>query len=667
MDSPSRAPEPTAAPAAEPPEAGTPSLPPTGPAPAHATDVSFELRTAAGQTETPATGPGPATGRVGAYELLEEVAHGGMGVVYKARHPVMDRVVALKTVRADGAHRGQAERFEREVRAVARLSHPNIVPIYEVGSDQGRPFFTMAFVPGGSLAQARDRLVTNPRAAAALVEKIARAVQYAHERGVLHRDLKPGNVLLDERGEPHVTDFGLAKFQDGDVELTQTGAVLGTPAYMAPEQAAGRGRDIGPATDVWALGVILYELVAGRRPFVADSAEDVKRQILVADPPQPRQLRPGVGVSLETVILRCLEKDPARRYASAGALADDLGRYLRGEPTRARPPGRAGRAWLAARRHPVVAGVVLATVLGAVGTPAILSLTDPDRPLKVYRRRLDRGEAVTVVGRGAPQWFRWAYGQGAVTAPPDGVDDRHTFYFHSHDPVLMELLPPPLPERYWFRARVRLRPDDFARAGVYFGHSRRVTTRGAEQCYYHFSYVNDVRVALAIKAAAQVDPLHPVKAELGLALAFAARGPLFVLGPLDMASEGPPPRGEVRLTLWRKPEPGALTRSEHEATLEGMWKRFPSATAATGPLPHDLAVRVNPEGVAAYWDGEYVGTVPRGRVDGLAPVVLADNPELVPGQEFLPTGGLGLSVDRGGASFSEVVIEPLKPGEADEQ
>ena len=278
------------------------------------------------------------------HEVLDQLGRGGMGIVYRARDVRLGRIVALKTLlEARYATPEQIERFLDEARAVARLRHPNIVAIHAIGEHEGRPYLSLEYVEGGSLAR---RLVSGPmapRPAAELVETVARAIDAAHRAGVVHRDLKPGNVLLTAEGVPKVGDFGLAKLLDSDSALTGSGQVMGTPSYMAPEQAEGHSSRVGPAADVYAMGTILYQALTGRPPFLGDSALETIRLVTTTEAVPPTRLRPDVPRDLETICLKCLEKDPARRYASAAGLADDLRRFLDGRPIlrvrSARPAG----------------------------------------------------------------------------------------------------------------------------------------------------------------------------------------------------------------------------------------------------------------------------------------------------------------------------------------
>jgi serine/threonine protein kinase len=310
--------------------------------------------------------------RVGDYDILGELGHGGMGIVYRARHRRLGRLVALKMLR-DGAFvdADDRARFRAEAEAVARLSHPHIVQIYEVGEhDAGaglpRPYFTLELADGGDLA---DRLAGRPqppRQAASWVEAVARAAHYAHERGVVHRDLKPSNVLLTADGEPKLCDFGVAKFLTRTNSPTTHGTVLGTAEYMAPEQAKGTGA-VGPAADIYALGAILYTSLTGHPPFQGTSPWLTLEQVVHQEPVPPRRLQPGVPRDLETICLKCLQKEPGRRYASAADLAEDLRRSLADRPIRARSPAPAERLGRWCRRNPLAASLLLAVTLGAAG------------------------------------------------------------------------------------------------------------------------------------------------------------------------------------------------------------------------------------------------------------------------------------------------------------
>jgi WD40 repeat protein/Flp pilus assembly protein TadD len=320
--------------------------------------------------EGPTIVDAPAAGRsFGDYELLGEIAHGAMGVVYRARQRSLSRVVALKMILAgEFASPDEVQRFRTEAESAAALDHPNIVPIYEVGEHDGHHFFSMKLMEGGSLARAREPgSRVGPKEAARLVAAAARAVHHAHQRGILHRDIKPANILLDTDGQPHVTDFGLAKRIAEGVSLTQSGAIVGTAAFMPPEQARGQVRGLTTAADVYGLGAVLYELLAGRPPFHAATVFDTLAQVLHDDPVPPSRLVAAVPRDLETICLKCLQKEPARRYESALALAEDLERWGRGEPILARPSGRVEQLTKWARRKPAVAALLMALALVLAG------------------------------------------------------------------------------------------------------------------------------------------------------------------------------------------------------------------------------------------------------------------------------------------------------------
>src|SRR5215475_8400006 len=306
--------------------------------------------------------------RVGHYEILEEIGRGGMGVIYRARQQHSRRIVALKRMGSYHADSPETlERFRREAEAAASLDHPNILPIYEVGQgEDGLPFFSMKYAAGGSLQKTEPALRNEPRECVRLMAKVARAVQYAHEHGVLHRDLKPGNILLDGHGEPFVTDFGLAKWLDTRTDLTRTLTVFGTPGYIAPEQAKGPAAKLTPTADVYSLGAILFDLFTGRPPFLGEHALAVIQQASDEPAPKLRKLSPGLDRDLETICARCLEREPQARYASAGDLATDLERWLEGRPIIARRVSPPVRAWRWSKRNPKLAAATAAALCSAM-------------------------------------------------------------------------------------------------------------------------------------------------------------------------------------------------------------------------------------------------------------------------------------------------------------
>jgi serine/threonine protein kinase len=638
-----------------------------------------------GRVTTPQGGPSvptvvrPASGRFGAYELLEEIRHGGMGVVYKARDTRLDRIVALKTMRADvlGQTPEMVERFRREAQAIAQLSHAHIIPIHDFGEQDGQHYFAMAFAVGGGLAQHLDRYIADVRAAAGLLEKIARAVQYAHDKGILHRDLKPANVLLDEHGEPLVSDFGLAKFVHADSELTQTGAVIGTPSYMAPEQAGGLGDRIGPATDIWALGVMLYELLTGRRPFVGSNSEEVRRQVREADPPRPRVVRPGLDRSLETIVLKCLDKEPARRYGSAGALADDLERWLRGEPILARPEGWRGKLERTVRRHPNLSTALLVAVVVAVVTAAAIKKlgdrtgppretppSDLDCVAQEVHNLLERGEAGTLIGEtGPPRGSRWVLGGGGALDAPSA--DR-PFGVSAYDLAMLELLPATLPQpdtltlpdRYTLRADVKPTAFEYNTTsgawqglGFYFGYNRQATQLGVEHCFYQLvlSYPDAANGAARNNRLLAASTLGLMDAPPGLGLGRAVSGLIATrTTTLELC---------LYLRRYRERGPVPTGSSSHRSSTGVVGRTYAPVGDQTW---HPLAVKVMPETVEAFWGKDSIGTWRRDDPLLNPKRVLEENPELDPKAQFGPRGGLGLCVERGGAQFRRVVIQPFQ-------
>src|SRR5262245_2243858 len=303
----------------------------------------------------------------GDYELLEKIGRGGQGLVYRARQKSLNRTVALKVIGLGQlATTEHLKRFRLEAEAAAKLDHPCIVPIYEVGEREGSCYFSMKFIDGGQLDEVARRKPMSPRNAAELIAKLARAVHCAHEHGILHRDIKPGNILIDNKGEPHLTDFGLARLVEGESTLTRTMDVLGTPSYMSPEQAVGNNAAVSSLTDVYGLGAVFYQLLTGQPPFAGGTTYETIKLVLDTEPRQPRLLNPKLDRDLSTICLKCLEKDPRRRYPSALALADDLERWLKHEPIRARRAGilTRGRKWV--RRNPTMALLILSlTALAA--------------------------------------------------------------------------------------------------------------------------------------------------------------------------------------------------------------------------------------------------------------------------------------------------------------
>ncbi len=381
--------------------------------------------------------PAPPTGAkmryFGDYELLEEIARGGMGVVFKARQLSLNRLVAVKMIlRGEFAGETERQRFRAEAEAAANLQHPNIIAIHEVGEHDGQPYFSMDLVAGHNLAAMVKDKPLPARQAAAYLKTIAEAIHHAHEKGTLHRDLKPTNVLVDEFDQPRITDFGLAKRLNDSgqgtrsAELTQTGQMLGTPSFAPPEQAGGRTREIGVRSDVYSLGALLYFLLTTRPPFAGTSLEETLSQVLNSEASSPRALNPDVSRDLETICLKCLEKDPRRRYASAQELADELGRFLRDEPIHARPVSIVERGWRLCRRHRLITGFVIALALALVSVAWLIrerqdAARDENTPQMTSLPLLSGNGVAGNVG-----------GKFYVVTPADGYSGKKRF-FHSYD------------------------------------------------------------------------------------------------------------------------------------------------------------------------------------------------------------------------------------------
>jgi predicted Ser/Thr protein kinase len=595
--------------------------PPKSPGDSQPADPLTVEQTPATTPETVLTPKNPAV-TLGRYELLDKLGEGGMGVVYEAWDPTLKRTVALKVLRAGVlASSEEVQRFYREAQTGANLKHPNIVPILDVGPDKGQDFFVMEFVTGGSLADHRERFQADPREAACLMEKIACAVQFLHEEGILHRDLKPGNILLDAKGEPKVSDFGLAKFVQGGLDLTRPRQVPGTPAYMAPELVSGDSRKASIQTDVWALGVILYELLTGQRPFGGKTDPEIYETIKKTDPVRPSKLRPGMHRDLETIVMKCLEKEPARRYPSAQMLADDLQNWREGKPIWARPVGSLRKIWRLIVRNQ--AACLLLGVFGlGVAVPVGIYLakperqvqrTDPDRLLRAIQQKLAKGEAATLIGdKGLPAWFRWIYGEAALQESPNG--DR-TCYYNTLEFALLELLPDPQIERYRFSAEVRhVDTAKNGEVGLFFMHSIHSTPKGVEHCF--------------------------------CTLTFNDHESLFPLPDSSRASQ-------VALYLRRARRVGGNQR-----TPGGAGNYFqPARRSLDNPIPwRKIAVEVTPKAVRIFWEGRQIGEVER---KALRQQFLKDltGPPINP--QFAPREGLGLFISSGSASFRHVVVEPL--------
>jgi Protein kinase domain len=489
-----------------------------------------------------------------------------------------------------------------------------------MGTYQGQPFFTMPFLEGGSLNKQVGRFADDPKRAAALVVKVARAVQAAHDAGVLHRDLKPGNVLLDERGEPLVSDFGLAKVaEEGD--LTRTDQVLGTPAYMAPELVAGHARAATRQSEVWALGVILFQLATGgQRPFPGEGKEVIDR-IVTGEPIRPRHFRPGLDRALETVILKCLRRAPAERYGSAGELADDLGRWQQGEAIRARPEGWLAWTWRRVRRRPLLSAAVLLLLGGSTAVALVRDAFDPDRPWRPLKARLARGEETVLIPEAGPPpaGGRVWEGAGVVMDRPPG-DANPACTVSTFGTVFLGLAPNPHQAHYLLSADVQHAEGEDGRVGLFFLASRPVGSQGPEPCACLLTF-NDWK---AVKRPALPEPDSLIECQT-----YRRRGKATFYAPVK----------DTPFT--------------------------PAGPAMPPSMPwHHVAVEVSPEQLSIAWDDKRLGPFPRDEVRQtflnqkhttlLEPF---DDPAVDP--PFDPESPLGLVVVQGRGYFKNVVLTPL--------
>jgi serine/threonine-protein kinase len=588
------------------------------------------------QAEPPTVPEAGASGRdtlplpvaFGAHLLLEQLPATGMGVVFKARQESLKRVVALKVIKAAILASAEARnRFRLEAETLARMRHANVVQIHEFGEYQGEPFFTMEWLDGGTLANKLGGRPQDEREAAELMRTLARAVQALHGEGIVHRDLKPGNILFDADGTPKIADFGLVKLIGESGDNTQPGAVMGTPPYMAPEQARS-SRDIGNTADVYALGAILYEMLTGRPPLKGATPLETMELVRTQEPEWPSKHRRKLDRHLEAICMKCLEKKPADRYPSAAALADQLDRWLKNEPTFPPPPSRSARMWKAVRRHPrAVAAVCMCVLLGALASAAWYFL-DPDRPVKNIERRLRRGETVTLIGEtGGPRWSHWGLRQG-VTNPVHLKDGA--FSMTGLNYTVLTLLPDPQGS-YRLSVEVRHENTTPGAVGLAFLHSRHDIPQGKEHCLCTLTF-NDW----------EANSRDPVSGKMFSRIDF------MVLCVQESGSEG-----SLEFGL------------DKAATV--FYKHFVPAGVEPGePLWRPLAVEVRPEGVDLYWKEDHLAHISRKKIlenfqnakkELVGGRMIDPLPDLHPA--FSPRDALGLFVARTQASFRRVEVKPL--------
>jgi serine/threonine protein kinase len=546
--------------------------------------------------------------RLDGYIIEGVLGKGGMGIVYKARQLSLNRLVAVKLL-LDAANplRTGVDRFRREAELLAGMQHPNIVQIHDVQEQAGQPFIAMEYLAAGSLSARLKRSPMTPREAAALVEVLSRAIGAAHQQGILHRDLKPSNVLLAVDGTPKIADFGLAKRLEGDPQETPSGMIIGTPCYMAPEQAAGK-KDVGKGADIYSLGAILYECLTGQPPFRAETPVATIGEVLVMPPPPIRKLRSDVPRALESICLKCLEKSPDNRYASANDLAADLERWLSSKPLRG-IPGLAGRVVRSLRR-PRVLGLAI-MFLFLVGVLGWLWLRPtPEKELQKINDELERAQSVTLIPEGGPpRWWSWVPGFEPSSQP----NAPGPFTFGSFSTALLELVPRMPVRRYVVTLEVRQdEPLDGSYVGLYFALLVKNGPNGPEYFYYQLVFTdNDI----------ENSPLGP-RLEFRRMAANGPKGRVDMSLPLASAGQWPTVQAPAR--SWRK-----------------------------------LKVEVSPDGLKT-WEGdnplEEFNFKDLTRQLELFRKVQRIDPE----QPLLPVEGrLGLCVCRCDASFRSVIVTPI--------
>jgi hypothetical protein len=539
----------------------------------------------------------PASGRLGPYELVEEIGRGGMGVVYSAQDQ-RGQLVALKVMReANELAPGVADRFRREAQVVAHIRHPNIVPVHELAAHGEQLFLVMDFVKGGTLGEHLKRFLADCQLTVRTMIKVARAVHHAHQLGILHRDLKPSNVLLDEQDEPKVTDFGLAKFPSAIPELSREGELIGTPAYMSPEQATGLNEKIGPATDVWGLGVILYELVTGLRPFPGGDQTRMLFAIQTARPQPPRQFRPLLDPTLEAIILRCLEKKPALRYPSAAALADDLERWHRGEPIQAM-----GCCGWGKRR--VFGGLVL---LAAAVALAITCLSfhkehAPAQPVvEAIWSPLQREVKIDLLADGVlPSWHRWPLG------PSQSLGSR-PLTLDTYSPCLLQLVPSVPVSQYRMRVESLAYSMDLGASGLFFAHCEHDTGKERDQFY-------------CALLCAETSRVH-----------------------------------RLTLEVHRHREPGPPASNPFHAGL--LFEHPLPAPSSTIASWHEVGIESTSEHIVVFWEGQRVGEIPWSSVSEMTNHLATLDPPITRPAPLSPATGAGVYVRRGSAAFRHFIFE----------